>query len=148
MIRLASRKNSIFGQIIKRTCTCVSGTGVSAHAPAALCPVHVLGGWLRTNVAIGAKVFSDNIGTRAVRWLRVALAAREVRNHSSYGLHSLRRGAARALVDSGSDLATIALAGGWRSSAFSAYLDLMGVEMGAFQQGIDALADLDSDNEI
>ena len=146
VVRLASRKNAFFGQIIKRSCTCVSRSGASAHAPAAMCPVHILGKWLSDNVAVGTKVFSNGVAARAARWLKIALVAREVRNFQSFGLHSLRRGAARALVDSGSDLATILKAGGWKSSAFAAYLDLMGVEMNAFQRGVDALADLDSED--
>ena len=72
----------------------------------------------------------------------MALAARDVPAAESFGLHSLRRGAARELVDQG-DLATLLRAGGWKSAAFRSYLDLVGVEDSVCQVGLTALLNAD-----
>ena len=73
----------------------------------------------------------------------MALAARDVPAAESFGLHSLRRGAARELVDQGGDLATLLRAGGWKSAAFRSYLDLVGVEDSVCQVGLTALLNAD-----
>ena len=62
-----------------------------------------------------------------------------------YGLHSLRRGAAQELVDRGGDLSVLLKAGGWRSSAFKSYLDLIGLERAVISASLQALVDLDEE---
>ena len=89
-------------------------------------------------------VFFRLITKEAAQWLRIALEARDVPRAREFGLHSLRRGAANALVLSGGDLSTLLRAGGWRSSAFRAYLDLVGLERKVLATSIQALVDLDS----
>ena len=65
----------------------------------------------------------------------------------SVGLHSLRRGAAQALHNNGAHLSTILLAGGWRSSAFRAYMDLHGLEKEVVSASLSTLIDLDEEEE-
>ena len=142
-IRLKKRKSHLCGDVVSRSCTCVKGSDVSMYVPSILCPVHVLLPWLQRNVEPGEKVFSANISKEAAQWLRIALEARDVPRAREYGLHSLRRGAANALVVAGGDLATLLRAGGWRSSAFRAYLDLVGLEKKVLAASIQALVDLD-----
>ena len=60
-IRLRSRKNALFGQTIMRSCTCRTRSGVVAHAPAFICPVHVFGRWVIKHVPIGGNALSKKI---------------------------------------------------------------------------------------
>ena len=143
LVRLKSRKNSIFGDTVCRTCVCRGAEGVSGHIPAPLCPVHALWPWIVKYRKGGQRVFCENISKSASSFLKTALRAREVAGAENYGLHSLRRGAAQSLVDSGSSLATLLRAGGWKSSAFTAYLDFAGIENSAFSKHAEQLLDLD-----
>ena len=93
----------------------------------------------------GKRIFSAQVASRAASWLRIALEAREVPRAKEYGLHSLRRGAAQELVSCGGDLATLLLAGGWRSAAFKAYLNVVGLEKSVFSATVGSLIDLDDD---
>ena len=65
-----------------------------------------------------------------------------------FTLHSLRRGAAQALVKSGSDLATLLKAGGWRSSAFKSHMDIMGIENAIFTASVNKLIELDEEEPV
>ena len=76
----------------------------------------------------GERLFKQGIAASAQTWLQVALEARCFPNANLHTPHTLRRGAARALVASGCSLSTILQAGSWRSSAFISYLDTGGVE--------------------
>ena len=71
------------------------------------------------------------------------MKARPVAGADNCGLHALRRGAAQALVNAGGNLATLLQAGGWKSSAFTAYLDFAGVEDALFTHHADSLLDFD-----
>ena len=147
VVKLKSRKNKMFGCVIVRSCVCKGSAGVSGHVPSVLCPVHVLWEWLLRNVRVGQLAFNERTAPSALRWLRIALLARGVKDAGKYGLHSLRRGSARALVENGGDLATLLQAGGWKSAAFTSYLDMMGVEATVFEQGCDTLLAVDSDED-
>ena len=144
VLRLRSRKTHLFGDCVKRMCSCETGDGVAAHVPSELCPVHVLAAWLQKNVSPGGSVFGPRIVTDATAWLRVALAARDVPHAERYGLHSLRRGTAQALVAAGWSLPTLLRAGGWKSSAFKVYLDMVGVEDHVLRDSLNTLVDLDN----
>ena len=50
-------------------------------------------------------------------------------------------------MSKGSDLVAILKAGGWRSSAFRSYLDIVGIENKIASSGADALVDLDESGE-
>ena len=127
-IRLSARKTHIFGDCVRRSCSCVSPRGVSLHLSGSICPVHVLWPWVVGRADPGKPIFSNGIGNRALVWLRIALEALGVFHADRFGLHSLRRGAAQHLVAPGGDLSTLLKAGGWRSNAFRSYLDMIGIE--------------------
>ena len=147
IVRLRSRKTKIHGECIELACVCAGGAGPSTHVPASLCPVHVLWPWLTARCPPGSLIFDHGVAGRSVAWLRIALEARSVPNASKYGLHALRRGAAQELVAGGGDLSTLLLAGGWRSSAFKAYLNIVGVEKNVFSATYGSLLDLDEDSD-
>ena len=109
------------------------------HVPDSICPVHVLWPWVVSCCLPGGRLFPENFAAQAVQWLKMALAVREVPRADEFGLRSLRRGAARELVNRGGDLATLLRAGGWRSAAFRSYLDLVGLETRVCQEGLSAL---------
>ena len=118
---------------------------MSAYIPAVICPVHILWPWVCKNASPGGRLFFDNIAARAASWLGIALEARCIPHAEKFTLHSLRRGAAQALVKGGGDLPTLLKAGGWRSSAFKAYMDLMGIENAVFTASVNKLIELDDD---
>ena len=64
-IRLKSRKNRIGGDVIERSCVCISADGISAHVPNVICPVHVLWPWVVNRVNPGMRIFDDNIAYSA-----------------------------------------------------------------------------------
>ena len=117
------------------------------HIPLNLCPVHVLWPIIERRAAPGEPIFPAGIAEAARSWLRIALQARGAPDYERYTLHSLRRGGAQEIISSGGDLSTLLKAGGWRSSAFRAYLDLVGLENSVVSQSISSLFDLDEDAE-
>ena len=147
VIRLASRKNSISGEVLRRGCVCARPSRVSVHVPAVVCPVHVIWPWVAACCNPGDRLFPVGFGGPVLWWLRMALEARGVAHSDRFGLHSLRRGAARELVDRGGDLATLLRAGGWKSSAFRSYLDMVGLENTVCQAGLEALFEGEDDLE-
>ena len=56
------------------------------------------------------------------------VSCKQVPNASAYGTHSLRRGHARDLLESGATLAEILRAGQWKSAAFMRYLNMADIE--------------------
>ena len=145
-IRLKSRKNRTGGDAIERSCVCINAEGTSAHVPNAICPVHVLWPWAVNRASPGARIFEENIAYSASIWLRVAAETHRLEHFEKYTLHSLRRGAAQTLVAKGGDLATLLRAGSWKSSAFRAYLDLVGVENAVVAASIQSLFDFDEED--
>ena len=146
VIRLKARKAHIFGDVVTRGCRCRQLSGPDSHLSGG-CPTHRLWGWVVSRARPGERLFRDGIADSAVLWLRLALAHKGVARASEFGLHSLRRGAAQELADTGSDLATILKAGSWRSSAFRAYLNLVGVEDKLVAPTLSSLVDMDADEE-
>ena len=91
-------------------------------------------------------LFPQNIAHSAGIWLKIALEARNVPDFDKYTLHSLRRGAAQTLLENGSDLPTLLRAGGWKSNAFKANLDLMGLENAVVRASLNTLLSLDGED--
>ena len=143
VIRLRSRKNRLGGDAISRSCSCHATVSTSSHIPPQACPAHVLWPWIKARAGPGDAIFKENIAQSAQTWLKVALEVRRVPYASKFTLHTLRRGAARALVASGCSLATILQAGSWRSSAFIAYLDTGGMENALLPGSLTELFDND-----
>ena len=145
VIRLRSRKNRLGGDTISRDCVCKKKTGVNIHVPVCLCPIHFLWEWIKSRGVPGKPLFSEGVAGRSQAWLQVALEARGYPESSSYTLHALRRGGAQSIMDEGGDLATILKAGGWKSSAFRVYLDMMGLENAVVTASLGALLDMDAE---
>ena len=112
-ITLARRKNSRGQVTLTRRCTCTTG-------PPVLCAVH----WL-----LRLRTSGNTVG-RVVSVSRTPFAA-EVKclaqavgfpNAALVGTHAFRCGMAQDLMGHGGTLATLMQAGGWKSSAFQAYL--------------------------
>ena len=76
----------------------------------------------------GEKLFPNITGSTFVSSLRCM--ARQLGREKSerLGAHSIRRGAARAILDAGGTFAQLLKAGQWHSSAYRLYLDLGGEE--------------------
>ena len=102
--------------------------------------------WVVNRARPGGNLFGGDIAYTASVWLRVAAEANSIRYPEKYTLHSLRRGAAQELIAKGGDLATLLRAGSWKSGAFRAYLDLVGVESAVVAASIQSLCDLDEDD--
>ena len=147
-VHLASRKNAPHGETLERVCWCSSCR--------VTCPVHAIGAWAGT-LPDGATPFSALKDWDVRANLRRRLAILGVEHHAEFGLHAFRRGHAMDLLDSGADLLTILRAGGWRSCAFAAYLQMQAVESGAVaaaqgsviccDSGVDAQTVHSSDSE-
>ena len=93
----------------------------------------------------GERIFGHGAASKAVDYLRTMLRLTGVARPNEFGLHALRRGAAQDLVECGGDLPTLLLAGGWKSTAFRAYLDGIGLESQAFTKSVTRLVDLDDE---
>ena len=146
VVRLRSRKTRIGGETITRSCICNGRSGVNVHILSSLCPVHFLWPWIAKHVQPGSRIFHDSIASDAALWLKIALEARGVPDAKRYGLHSLRRGAAEELRKNGAHLSTILQAGGWKNSAFSAYLDSQRLENDTVTASMTTLFDLDDED--
>ena len=135
------------GDTVVRTCSCDTLDDISPHIPRSICPVHVIWPWVVRNTNEGSPIFKADIANSAQIWLRVALEARNVPEHARFTLHSLRRGAARALVAAGGSLSAILKAGSWKSSAFLNYLDVVGVENALMTGPLQAIFECDDLDE-
>ena len=144
IIRLRSRKTSIWGATIRRGCACeVQGPG--AYVFPEICPVHVIWPRICQSARPGERIFGHGVASKAVDYLRTMLRHAGVARPNEFGLHALRRGAAQDLVECGGDLPTLLMAGGWKSTAFRAYLDGIGLESQAFAKSVTKLVDLDDE---
>ena len=115
VLRLARRKNKPHGTVLRRSCWCDSREQ--------LCPVHVLGRWVRFQAA-GSAPFAGFKADFARRELRRKLHRLGIDGGNQYWLHDFRRGHAQDMVDGGGRLGEILLAGEWSSPAFTRYLDM------------------------
>jgi hypothetical protein len=112
-VHLGTRKNSKFGDTIRRVCSC--------HLCKALCPIHVIGQWL-TQFKRGDAPFGRLSPAAATRCLRNDLSACGVKDGPLYSLHSFRRGGAQDMKELGCPIEDIKRAGGWASRAYCGYL--------------------------
>ena len=137
VLRLQRRKNRPRGDLLSRGCSCGEGGGVSRHCGPVFCPVCVLWPIVRRKFAVGSALFLPGVARRAAEWLRAGLRELGVPRWDRFSLHALRRGAARALVERGGDLADLCRAGSWSSTAaLRFYLDMRDVERRALEAGV------------
>ena len=121
-ISLRSRKNEPKGAVLARPCTC---------APWALdpqmCPVHSVQRWLNMQRRLKTGRFFFGLPATLLGSFQRRIRHLGERLHLSgwdgWTTQGLRRGMAQDMVASGSSLAQILLAGGWKSSAFLLYLE-------------------------
>ena len=119
-LQLASRKNCKQVTTMKRECIC--------HKSKSLCIFHVVGNMIK-ELQDGTPLFGGLSGASALTLLRNRLNKIGVVDARSYKLHDMRRGHAQDLAIRGASLSTILKAGGWKSSAFLAYLDCADLEV-------------------
>ena len=72
----------------------------------------------------GAQLFPLRASKEVLDELKMFARAKAWRNADRVGSLSLRRGAARAILDAGGALAQFLKSGQWHSSAYQLYLDL------------------------
>ena len=120
ILKLATRKNSRSAFSATRPCFC----GQNALLPRRNCPIHRFWASVLKSTEPGAPLFPSYIGRNVTRVLRAVLAGIEVEDSQRYSTHCFRRGAATAILQSGSTLSEIMRTGGWKSSSFQVYLDL------------------------
>ena len=114
-----TRKNKLWPTKQVRACWCRRCT--------LTCPVHVLGAYMRTMPA-GTQPFAHIRASQALLSLRELLAELHIPNAAVFRTHDFRRGHAEDLRRGGSRLYEILAAGDWKSGAFLAYLDRVGLE--------------------
>ena len=122
----------LHGATISRACSC-------RHS-SLTCPVHVLGSWIEQWPA-GTQPFAHIKPSNANKTLRRRLSQSRVAHAFGYCMHDFRRGHAKDTVTNGDSLATILKAGGWRSAAFQAYIDLSELETSAVLEAQWALSE-------
>ena len=124
VLRLARRKNAPRGFTAMRPCFC----GANALLPKHNCPIHVFWAEVLRNTAPGQPLFPTLVNKNINRVLRASLGRIAVPDSERYSSHGFRRGAATAILDSGSSLAEIMRTAGWSSSSFRIYLNLQKAE--------------------
>jgi len=120
VVELTSRKTAPQGEVLKRPCICAAGREADP-----LCPVHAFYQYLsdcRRSGSVG-KLFPSLNPTSFQRVLRIHLRRAGFPDADSATTHGFRRGTTQELVRKEGSLADILRSGGWKSSAFIAYLD-------------------------
>ena len=112
-ITLYKRKNSRVPVTLTRECCCTA-------AGERLCAVHWLHALRRSSAGCG-QVFSvsKHYFAKKIKELARQIGMEE---HARLGTHAFRRGMAQDIIDNGGSLAVLMMAGGWTSSAYTAYL--------------------------
>ena len=83
---------------------------------------------MRRRVMAGERLFPNITGPTFVSSLRCLARQAGWEKTDRLGAHSIRRGAARAILAAGGTFSQLMKAGQWHSSAFKLYLDLGGEE--------------------
>ena len=119
--RLAYRKNLPTGCVLYRPCFC----GFSEASPKhhGLCPIHVWRMHVCCRVEPGRLLIAEVNPRNISRVIKTVFRKLKLPRAESYTAHGFRRGASRELKERGSQWATAAGAGGWRSLASRGYVD-------------------------
>ena len=116
VLRLRSRKNEPRGAEIARQCSCRT----DPQAPCGVCALAAaVRGHHRRGHSDSAPIFADKSFAHRSRDLRSRCSRIGL---TAVGWHAFRRGRAQDMLSSGSTLAQILVAGGWKSAAFLSYL--------------------------
>ena len=129
VIKLHRRKHMAGGARMVRGCICdrYPPGSLEIHVPQLFCPTCVLWGAICRRVRAGQMLFPGLTGPLFTDKLRRMARSLGYEKAERLGSHSIRRGAARAILEAGGSFAQLLKAGQWHSSAFRLYLDL-GVE--------------------
>ena len=130
VIKLHRRKHMPGGARMVRKCICrrYPEGSLEIHVPQLFCPVCSFWESMRRRVMTGEKLFPNITGSTFVSSLRCMARQLGWEKSERLGAHSIRRGAARAILDAGGTFAQLLKAGQWHSSAYRLYLDLGGEE--------------------
>ena len=126
VLKLHRRKHMSSGAILRRSCCCegFNPDGDELHIPQLLCPVCSIWPVVRDRVVVGDLIFPSLQSVNLIRHLRSRGTQLRWPAAEKLGTHSLRRGAARALVAAGGTFAQLLRAGQWHGNAVRLYLDL------------------------
>ena len=130
VIKLHRRKHMAEGSRMVRKCICHKyPTGsLEIHVPQLFCPVCSFWENMRRRVMCGEKLFPGITGSTFTHSLRSMARQFGWEKAEKLGTHSIRRGAARAILAAGGTFAQLLRAGQWHSSAYRLYLDMGGEE--------------------
>ena len=109
-----------------RACVCVDYVrgSLELHIPKHLRQARQLWPAIRQRAALGEPLFPGWAGKRVMSELRAFAEARNWPRSEKLGTRSLRRGAARAILEAGGSFSQLLRSGQWHSSAYQLYLDL------------------------
>ena len=126
MIKLNRRKHMASGSRLVRACICdeYASDSLELRIPQLLCPVCQLWPAIRQRAPAGGALFEGWNGKRVLSDLRDFAAGREWPRAAKLGTNSVRRGAARAMLEAGGSFPQLLRSGQWRSSAYQLFLDL------------------------
>ena len=114
------------GSRMVRVCVCedYAPGSLGLHAPQLYCPARLLRPAICRIAAIGQPIFPTWAGRLVLTELRSLARAGGWTQASKLGTHSVRRGAARAILAAGGSFSKLLRAGQWHSSAYKLYLDM------------------------
>ena len=126
VIKLHRRKHMAGGARLVRRCICerYPPGSLEIHVPQLFCPTCVLWDAICGRVRAGDMLFPGLSGPRFTDKLRNMARHLGWERSEKLGSHSIRRGAARAILEAGGSFAQLLKAGQWHSSAYRLYLDL------------------------
>ena len=137
-ITIRERKNCRTVTTMNRTCTCRSCV--------ATCPVHAAKRLIEL-LGEGCLPYAGWYPQRVSKDLRRRLRDCGIENVEAFTLHSFRRGRAMDLAEQGGTLSTILEAGGWNSSAFTAYVNMSRLRDKEANKEMLNMVVMDSDSE-
>ena len=126
MIKLTRRKRMAPGSRPVRACTCdeYARDSLELRIPQLLRPARQLWPAARRRAPVRDPLFPGWKGKRALSDIRASAAGRNRSRGEKLGTHSLRGGAARAILGAGGSFSQLLRPGQWRSYAYQLYLDL------------------------
>ena len=126
IIKLNRRKHMASGSRMIRVCVCedYAQDSLELRAPQLYCPVCHLWPAICRSTPVGQPLFPSWTGKLVLTELRSVAHASGWTQAAKLGTHSVRRGAARAILEAGGSFSQLLRAGQWHSSAYKLYLDM------------------------
>ena len=124
ILKLSHRKNERNCFTAMRPCFCSANALLPRHN----CPIRIFWAQVLRTTHPGPPLF-PTLGNKNInRRLRAIFARLGIPGAERYSTHCFRRGAANAILQSGSTLAEIMRTAGWKSNAFRVYLNIQKAE--------------------